>query len=188
MRQPGVLTLAVALLVGPAILPARPERLTSDVEIDKASEAARSHPTDGVVVPVGDAFMQKARETMDLSYYGRAEGAYRKSLASNSKSANALVGMAWVLSGRHEFEQSIDWAKKALAIDPIGPTPTVCWVTPPRDGRLRIRVRTLSEDARSSARLLLLQSGRASLFITGGFEKATLLMSKAVGAGGPFRE
>ena len=58
--------------------------------------------------------MQKARETMDLSFYGLAGEAYRKSLAINPNYANALVtGIShWVLlSGRHEFEQKrIEWS------------------------------------------------------------------------------
>src|SRR5580658_8407343 len=101
MLQTSGLTLVAALLVGPVLLPAQPARPTSDGEIDKASEAARTHPTEAAWSRLGDAFMQKARETMDLSYYGRAEASYRKSLAINANYANALVGMAWVLSGRH---------------------------------------------------------------------------------------
>jgi tetratricopeptide (TPR) repeat protein len=79
---------------------------------------ARSRPTDAAWSRLGDAYMQKARETMDLSYYGRAEASYRKALAMNPNYANALVGIAWVLSGRHEFEQSIEWANKALKAEP----------------------------------------------------------------------
>ena len=30
----------------------------------------------------------------------------------------ALNGLAWIESGRHEFERSLDWAHKALAVDP----------------------------------------------------------------------
>ena len=83
MHPPRRLTLVVALLIGPTILPAQSARLTSDGEINKASEATRSRPTDAAWSRLGDAFMQKARETMDLSYYARAEASYRKSLALN---------------------------------------------------------------------------------------------------------
>src|SRR5271156_3063785 len=114
MRQPNGVTLVAALLIGSVILPAQSTVPTSDDEINKASEAARAHPTDAAWSRLGDALMQKARETMDLSYYGRAEAAYRNSLAVSPNYANALVGIAWVLSGRHEFEQSIEWANKAL--------------------------------------------------------------------------
>ena len=68
--------------------------------------------------------MQKARETADLSYYGHAETVYRKALALNKGDVPALIGMAWVTSDRHEFEQSKAWAGRALAQDPAATTPT----------------------------------------------------------------
>ena len=54
--------------------------------------------------------MQKTRETMDLLDYGRAEAACIKSLAISPNYGDAWVGIAWVLSGRHEFEQSTECA------------------------------------------------------------------------------
>jgi tetratricopeptide (TPR) repeat protein len=189
MRQPSGLPLALALLIGSAILPAQSALPTSDGEIDKASEAARSHPTDAAWSRLGDAFMQKARETMDLSYYGRAEAAYRKSLALNPNCANALVGIAWVLSGRHEFEQSIEWANKALKVesnraDAYGLL-----------GDAATEMGDYDSAFEHYQKMLDLKPGIASysraahlLFITGGFKKATLLMSKAVAAGGTYPE
>jgi tetratricopeptide (TPR) repeat protein len=189
MRRPGVLTLVVALLVGLAISPARSERLTSDAEINKASEVARSHPTEAAWSRLGDAFMQKARETMDLSYYRLAEEAYRKSLAINPNYANALAGISWVLSGRHEFEQSIEWANKALKAEPnradayglLGDAATEMGDYDSAFEHYQ-KMLDLKPDIASYSRAAHL------LFITGGFEKATLLMSKAVGAGGAYPE
>ena len=187
MPRPGLLTLVVALLVGPGILPARPERLTSDAEINKASEVARSHPTEAAWSRLGDAFMQKARETMDLSYYGLAEEAYRKSLALSPNYANALAGISWVLSGRHEFEQSIEWANKALKAEPnradaYGLLGDAATEMGDYDSAFEH-----FQDARSKPDIAS-YSRAAHLYITGGFEKATLLMSKAVGAGGAYPE
>jgi len=91
----------------------------SDSEIAKASAAAARRPdSDAAWVILGDAFMQKARETADSAYYSRAEHAYRKALELNPKCIDAMAGMAWVSGGRHEFEASIDWSKKVLALDP----------------------------------------------------------------------
>jgi tetratricopeptide (TPR) repeat protein len=189
MRQLTGLTVLAALLIGPGILPAQSARPTSDDEITKASAMARSHPTDAAWSRLGDAFMQKARETMDLSYYGRAEASYRKSLALNPNYANAQVGMAWVLSGRHEFEQSIDWANKALKLEPnradayglLGDAATEMgdYDTAFEDYQ---KMLDLKPDIASYSR------GSHLLFITGGFKKATLLMSKAIGAGGAYSE
>lgn len=189
MRRLSVLTLLGALLVGPALLPAQPARPTSDSEIEKATEAARSRPTAAVWSRLGDAFMQKARETMDLSYYGRADSAYRKSLAMNPHYANAMVGIAWVLSGRHEFEQSIEWANKALKEEPNRADAFGLL------GDAATEMGDYDTAYEHYQKMLDLKPGIASysraahlLFITGGFEKATLLMSKAIGTGGSYAE
>ena len=189
MRQPNGLKVVVALLLGPALLPAQPARPTSDDEIHKASEAARLHPSDAAWSRLGDALMQKARETMDLSYYGSAEAAYRKSLALTPNYANALVGVAWVLSGRHEFEQSIEWANKALKVEPnradayglLGDAATEMGDYDSAFEHYQ-KMLDLKPDIASYSRAAHL------LFITGGFKKATLLMSKAIGSGGAYPE
>jgi tetratricopeptide (TPR) repeat protein len=189
MRQSKSLTLAAVLLVGPAFLPAQPARTTSDEEIDKASAITRSRPTDAAWSRLGDAYMQKTRETMDLSYYARAEASYQKSLALNAHYANALVGMAWVLSGRHEFEQSIEWANKALKEEPnradayglLGDAATEMGDYDSAFEHYQ-KMLDLKPDIASYSRAAHL------LFITGGFRKATLLMSKAIGAGGAYPE
>jgi tetratricopeptide (TPR) repeat protein len=189
MRLPSDFTLVVALLIGPALLPAQSARITSDDEIHKASEVARSHPTDAAWSRLGDAFMQSARETMDLSYYGRAEASYRKSLALNPSFATALVGVAWVLSGRHEFEQSIEWANKALKVEPnradayglLGDAATEMGDYDSAFEHYQ-KMLDLKPDIASYSRAAHL------LFITGGFKKAQLLMSKAIGSGGAYPE
>lgn len=66
---------------------------------------------------LGAALMQKAGETADAAYYTHAERAYNQALSLNPKSVDALTGLAWIESGRHEFEKSLDWAHKALAVD-----------------------------------------------------------------------
>ena len=42
----------------------------------------------------------------------------RRALDLKPNNVPALNGMAWVNGGRHEFEKSIEWANKAIAIDP----------------------------------------------------------------------
>jgi tetratricopeptide (TPR) repeat protein len=189
MRQTSGFTLVAALLMGPVILPAQSTRPTSDGEIEKASEAARSHPTNAAWSRLGDAYMQKARETMDLSYYGRAEASYRKSLALDANYANAMVGIAWVLSGRHEFEQSIEWANKALKVernraDAYGLLGDAATEMGDYDSAYEYyqKMLDLKPDIASYSRAAHL------LFVTGGFKKASWLMSKAVGAGGAYPE
>jgi tetratricopeptide (TPR) repeat protein len=162
---------------------------SSDDEINNASAAAKEKPGDATWTRLGDAYMQKGRETADVSYYGRAEGAYRKALASNPRSANALVGMGWVNGGRHEFEQSIDWAKKALAIDPnradayglLGDAAVEMGDYEKAFDHYQ-KMLDLRPDISSYSR------GAHVLFLTGDIRKATLLMTKAIGSGAPFAE
>jgi tetratricopeptide (TPR) repeat protein len=162
---------------------------SSDDEINNASAAAKEKPGDATWTRLGDAYMQKARETADLSYYGRAEGAYRKALASNPSSANARVGMGWVSGGRHEFEQSIDWARKALAIDPnradayglLGDAAVEMGDYEKAFDHYQ-KMLDLRPDISSYSR------GAHLLFMTGDIRKATLLMTKAIGSGAPFAE
>jgi tetratricopeptide (TPR) repeat protein len=189
LSQPRVLALVAVLLIGPVSLPAQSAGPTSDAEIEKASEIARTHPADAAWSRLGDAYMQKARETMDLSYYGRAEASYKKSLALNANYPNALVGMAWVSSGRHEFEQSIEWAKKALKLEPDRADAYGLL------GDAATEMGDYDSAFEHYQKMLDLKPGIASysrsahlLFVTGGFQKATLLMTKAIGAGGAYPE
>ena len=90
-----------------------------DQAISKDTRATGQNPKDTKAwVDLGNALMQKARETADLSYYGHAEAVFKKALALDARDADALTGMAWVTSDRHEFEASKAWAGKALALDP----------------------------------------------------------------------
>ncbi len=185
----------VAGLAGQALAPARQvarAATLTDQEVAKAEAAARaSNPAtaDSAWTRLGDAFMQKGRETADVSYYGRAEGAYRKALAANPKSVEALVGMAWVDGGRHEFERSIEFANKALALDP-GRTDAYGLL-----GDAAVEMGDYDKAFEQYQKMLDLHPDVSSysrgahlLFLTGDLRKATLLMSKAIGSGAPYAE
>lgn len=189
MRQPTGWTLVVALWIGPAILPAQSARASSDDEINLATTLSRSHPSAAAWSRLGDAFMQKARETADAAYYSRAEAAYRKSLALNSTYANALTGMAWVQGGRHEFDQSSDWARKALKSEPdradaYGLLGDAAAETGDYEAAFEHyqKMLDLRPDISSYSR------GARLLFLTGDLRKATLLLSKAIGSGAAYAE
>src|SRR5438876_9858209 len=58
-------------------VPVAPRQSASDKQVAKWAATARKSPRNADAwVNLGDAFMQKARETFDLAYYGRAEAAY----------------------------------------------------------------------------------------------------------------
>ncbi len=170
--------------------PAASADTPTDKEIAKWQEKVKANAQDKrAMVNLGDALMQKGRETADASYYGLAENSYKQAIALDPKFVDALDGMAWVASGRHEFEQSMEWAKKAIAIEPadntaygmLGDAHTEMGDTDAAYSDYQ-KMLDLRPDAGSYSR------GAHLLFITGDVNKAVLLMAKAVQTGSPYAE
>jgi tetratricopeptide (TPR) repeat protein len=162
----------------------------SDAEVAKASALAAAQPGSAEVwVRFGDALNQKGRETADAAYAMRAEKAYRKALEISPKRVDALVGMAWVSGIRHEFESSIEWATKAIAID-ANNTAAHGLI-----GDAALEMGDYDEAFAQYQKMLDLRPdlssyGRSAhlLHITGDTRRATFLMMKAIGAGSPYAE
>ena len=140
-------------------------------------------------VNLGDALAQKLRDTNDPRYYAHAEAVYRQALKLDSKNVEALTGMAWVTGGRHEFDQSIAWADKAIAIEPAA----VAARGIIGDAALELgdyekafdhyqAMMDLRPDLSSWSR------GAYLLWLTGDKTKAVWLMDKAIKSGAPFAE
>ncbi len=140
-------------------------------------------------VMVGDVLAQMQRDSGATKFYDHAESVYREALRLRPQTLDALTGMAWVTGGRHVFDQSMDWAKQALAVDEncifaygiLG------------DAELELghydsaldhyqKMMDLRPDLSSWSR------GAHLLWITGDKSKAMWLMEKAIHAGAPFAE
>src|SRR5215470_12651367 len=67
---------------------------------------------------LGDAYIQKARQTGDLSYVTLAEQALRKSLELTPGNAGATRHLAYVFASRHEFGEAAALARSAIELDP----------------------------------------------------------------------
>ena len=67
---------------------------------------------------LGNAYLQKARETGDPAYYTKAEGLFARALAKNPTRIDALVGTASLAMSRHEFAQAKEIAERAVKLDP----------------------------------------------------------------------
>jgi tetratricopeptide (TPR) repeat protein len=70
---------------------------------------------------LGQVYLQKARETGELSYYDLAEKALRKSLELVSRQPAAVTAMTYlatVLFAKHQFQEALDAARQALLLDP----------------------------------------------------------------------
>lgn len=74
-----------------------------------------------VYAELATAYMEKARETSDGAFYGRAEAACNKALELNPKSYAAIRLLSWVYSGQHRFHEALGAARRALVIDPKDP-------------------------------------------------------------------
>ena len=191
LHRPTVSIHAVAAVPIPPVTQAK----TSEVEkldqaIAKQTLATQKTPRNTKAwTDLGNALMQKARETADLSYYSLAEADYKKALAVDPKSVPALDGMAWVTSDRHEFEKSKAWANKALALDPnsqdayglIGDADQELGDYSAAYAHYQTML-NLRPDLASYSR------GGHLLWVTGDFRKGVLLMDKAIDAGGPYAE
>lgn len=96
-------------------LPTRTEESPADRAIRAADAAASAQPQlSDSYVTLASAYMQKARESGDASYYGRAEAAVRRALALDANSTGALRTLAWVQTGKHEFREALATAERLL--------------------------------------------------------------------------
>lgn len=138
---------------------------------------------------LGDALMQKSRETMDVAYYGRAEAAFLRALEIGPNNPPAMTGLAWVAGSRHEFERSIDWAKKAIAVDPNNQDAYGLL------GDADVEMGDYEAAFKHYQRMLDIRPDLSSysrgahlLFLTGDTRKAEWLMNKAIAAGAAHAE
>ncbi len=186
----GIVTAAPASrFIGTKVRRAASHSPTDDL-IEKWTEKTQQYATSANAwVNLGDALMQKARETMDVEYYSRAEAAFKKALELDAKNVDALNGMAWVAGSRHEFEQSIDWAKKAIALDPKNHTAYGLWGDADVEmGNYNAAFQHLQKMLDLRPDLSSYSRGAHLLFVTGNVRKAALLMQKAIAAGAPHAE
>jgi tetratricopeptide (TPR) repeat protein len=86
------------------------ERLTAVVEADPGDEAAQRD--------LGFAIVQRVRETADPALYKPAMDAFEAALAIEPEDAMALVGVASIQLGRHEFAAALATAEQAIDLSP----------------------------------------------------------------------
>ena len=113
--------LAVALTVlAVALTTAAPRAETlPDQAIQREQLTLRRRPRDaGAYLRLGDAYVQKARATGDMSYLDLAAESLRQSLAIAPTNAGAVRHLAHVFASRHDFPAAVSQALQALALDP----------------------------------------------------------------------
>jgi tetratricopeptide (TPR) repeat protein len=173
-----------------AASPAAAERSAVDEAVARFGRRVAERPADGAAwASLGDAFMQKARETHDAGYYARAEDAFTRALARDGGNVPAMVGRAWVHGARHEFEESIEWARKAIALDPGDPAAYGLL------GDAAVEMGDYDAAAEHYQHMLDLRPDLSSysraahlLHVTGDVRRAIDLMRKAIDSGAPYAE
>lgn len=64
---------------------------------------------------LGLAYLQRARETSDPTYYSRAEGILKQALSEAPEDTDTLIGLGTLALARHQFQDAVDWANRAIA-------------------------------------------------------------------------
>jgi tetratricopeptide (TPR) repeat protein len=67
---------------------------------------------------LGQAYLQKARETGDPAYYPKAETLFGQALDADAEEVEALVGLGTLALARHQFRDALAWGEQAVAASP----------------------------------------------------------------------
>jgi tetratricopeptide (TPR) repeat protein len=119
--------IAVRAIDGSSSRPAAPgggtagftDARSADQRIASLQAAAwRGTDRPGPYAALGDAYLQKARETFDPTFYARAEAALREALARDPRDAGALTAMGTLANARHDFAAGLRFGKQARAAAP----------------------------------------------------------------------
>lgn len=93
-------------------------------DINTLQDRARRNPRDPVALgTLGLNYVQQAKITADPTYYPKADEVLKRSMALDSTdNFAAMGGMAALEAARHNFSKGLDWAKRAVAINPYNAT------------------------------------------------------------------
>ncbi len=118
-RYMGVMILSALFLLSLWLGSPLAQPATSDRTILLYQRMVQRNPGDArAYYRLGDAYIQKAREAGDITYFTLAEQALRKALDIAPKLSGALRHLAFVLYSRHAFEEAAVQAAKAIELDP----------------------------------------------------------------------
>jgi tetratricopeptide (TPR) repeat protein len=115
-----VMTVA-AVLLSLGVLPhvAWTQSTATDQAILRYQRLLQRQPRDATVTyRLGDAYLQKGRETGDITYMNLAEKALQKCLEITPEHSGAARHLAYAMYMRHGFDEAAIQAQKAVALDP----------------------------------------------------------------------
>jgi tetratricopeptide (TPR) repeat protein len=116
-HSPSASTPDLRTLGGTGIVPV--PGLSTDERIRNLQSVARAQPKDAdVYAYLGDAYLQKARETGDAGFYNRADGVLRRALELSPQNVSALTEMGALSLSRHDFRGGLRYARQVNALAP----------------------------------------------------------------------
>jgi tetratricopeptide (TPR) repeat protein len=71
-----------------------------------------------IATQLGDAYLQKARETADPAFYGQAEALFERARRVDPRNPDPLVGLGTLALARHDFRAALDLAERARRLAP----------------------------------------------------------------------
>jgi tetratricopeptide (TPR) repeat protein len=72
---------------------------------------------------LGQAYLQKARETGDTGYYSRADRAFRAALRRDPRELGAIAGASTLAGSRHDLREALERGLEARRLAPDSPGP-----------------------------------------------------------------
>ncbi|MEV0236719.1 hypothetical protein [Nonomuraea sp. NPDC050786] len=86
--------------------------------IEDAQEHLRHHPDDAATwASLGGVYLEQARRSADVTYYGKAQGAFERSLRlpadDGGPNIDAVIGMGALANAKHDFTGGLRWAEQA---------------------------------------------------------------------------
>src|SRR5918994_1869705 len=117
-------------------LPGRPAgvdiEISPDASTDRRIAILQGAVRDGIggaegCAALGDAYLQKARENGDPSFYSRAERSFDAALRRDARSMSALLGAGTLAGLRHDFREQLRLGLEAQRLMPelVAPYPVI---------------------------------------------------------------
>lgn len=121
---------AAGLYVGSRDTPAQrrpgplppPVRVTTDQQIERLLARIAQDPSQARwYTDLGGAYLQKAREVGDPSFYTRAETALTQSLSIDPSNADTYIWLGTLAFARHQFTEALSYGERARELNPYKP-------------------------------------------------------------------
>ena len=138
-----------------------------------------------VATQLGEAYLQKARETADPAFYRQAEVVFERARQMAPRDADPLIGLGTLALARHDFRGALDFGRRARRLAPEVVRPYAVLVDAEVElGRYRDAARSLQRMVDLKPNLS--SYARVSYFreLHGDLDGAAEAMRLAVSAGG----